>query len=75
MHWTSARDTKQDRGTHEERLLLERDVSPKSLDSKLEKKGTYCRAEGHALLKRKNRGVKEIGLERNRYTFLIREPL
>ena len=24
MHWTSARDTKQDRDTHEERLLLER---------------------------------------------------
>ena len=65
----------QGRDTHDERLLLERQVSPKSLDSHIEKKGTLCRAEGHALLMRKNHCAKEIGFERYRYTFLIREPL
>ena len=31
----------QGRDTHKERLLLEREVSPKSLESHIEKKGTF----------------------------------
>ena len=74
MHWTSAIEV-QGRDTYDERLLLEREVFPKSLDSHIEKKGTLCRAEGHALLMRKSHCAKEIGFERYRYKFLIREPL